>query len=128
LNAVNVDGEDRAAGGAALKAEWTLVTLVLDGGNRLTVYKDGAKAGETSALASRKIASALFPSGSTVGGYLGKSFYAADPYFQGAIDDFRIYDSALSEAQVLELSAAVDAERVEAAADALDLGDTTALT
>src|SRR5699024_2586297 len=86
LNAVNVDGENRAPGGAPLSSEWVQITLVLDGGSNLTVYKDGAQVGTSSALSSAKVASAIFPSGTTFGGYLGKSFYGADPYYEGAID------------------------------------------
>jgi hypothetical protein len=36
------------------------------------------------------------------GGYLGKSFYQPDPYLNGAIDEFRIWKTALSAAQVAQ--------------------------
>jgi autotransporter-associated beta strand protein len=35
--------------------------------------------------------------------YIGKSQYSADPLFSGMIDDFRIYDYALSQSQMLNL-------------------------
>jgi hypothetical protein len=42
--------------------------------------------------------------GVTTNNWLGRSIYTADPYFNGAIDDFRIYDRALSEAEVRYLA------------------------
>ncbi|MBN2183318.1 MAG: discoidin domain-containing protein, partial [Sedimentisphaerales bacterium] len=33
--------------------------------------------------------------------YIGDSLYTADPYFQGTIDEFRIYDTALTDEEVL---------------------------
>ncbi len=35
-----------------------------------------------------------------VHGYLGRSLFEADPYFAGSIDEFRIYDVALTQAQI----------------------------
>jgi len=39
--------------------------------------------------------------GQTTNDWLGRSQFAADPYFKGAIDEFRIYKAALSAAEVL---------------------------
>jgi hypothetical protein len=41
--------------------------------------------------------------GATVNNYLGKSQFAADPYFGGLIDDFRVYRRALTREQVTAL-------------------------
>lgn len=38
--------------------------------------------------------------GATVNNYLGRSQYAADPYFSGFIDDFRVYRRALTPEQI----------------------------
>ena len=43
--------------------------------------------------------------GSTFNNWLGRSQFVADPYFNGALDDFRIYDRALGPAHVAELYA-----------------------
>src|SRR5690606_38096264 len=43
LTAVNVGGEKRASGGGAIRPGWTHIALVLTGGQRLTVFKDGVK-------------------------------------------------------------------------------------
>ena len=37
--------------------------------------------------------------GNTVKNYLGKSQYGNDPYLNGAIDEFRIYNGALAAAE-----------------------------
>jgi hypothetical protein len=43
--------------------------------------------------------------GSTTQNWLGKSqYYTADPYFNGRLDDVRIYNFALSAAEVAELA------------------------
>ncbi len=41
--------------------------------------------------------------GNTVNNYLGRSQYATDPYFEGMLDDFRLYDHVLSEGDVAAL-------------------------
>ncbi len=128
LSAVNVGGENRASGGAPLGNDWVHIALVLDGGSSFTVYKNGVSAGAATGLAASRMASALFPAGSTVGGYLGKSFYGADPYYQGVIDDVRVYDQALTAAQVSSLGFAVDQARLTEAAAALTLPSTDGLT
>jgi hypothetical protein len=40
---------------------------------------------------------------STNQNWLGRSQYPADPYFNGLIDDFRIYNGVLSPAQIAAL-------------------------
>jgi hypothetical protein len=46
---------------------------------------------------------APFRLGSTGQNWIGRSQYSADPYFNGKIDDFRIYRGALSASAVLAL-------------------------
>lgn len=64
--------------------------------------------------------------GVTLANYLGRSLYSNDYYFQGAFDDFRIWDAALS-ASVVSVQAAealaelTDAESVTADANALEV-------
>jgi hypothetical protein len=46
---------------------------------------------------------APFRLGATGQNWIGRSQYGADPYFNGKIDDFRIYQGALSAAEVAAL-------------------------
>jgi uncharacterized protein len=76
---------------------WTHVTVVL-GSSGGTLYVNGASAGTNASLLLR-------PSmlGSTANNWLGRSQYAADPYFDGEIDELRIYGRALTAAEVTSL-------------------------
>ena len=75
---------------------WTHVALVLGGGNGV-LYINGAVAG-TNTISEK-------PSDlGTLGyAYIGKSWFTADPYLNGQIDEFRIYNRALSAAEVQAL-------------------------
>jgi hypothetical protein len=42
--------------------------------------------------------------GVTTQNWLGRSQFAADPYLNGVLDDFRIFDRALSEGEVRYLT------------------------
>ena len=93
--------EAQVDGSAALPAQaWKTITVTLDtSADRITSYLDGVSfASATSTVGG----SDLIDDATTFAGYIGKSFYA-DPLFDGAIDDFRIYGSALSAAQVAEI-------------------------
>ena len=72
---------------------WTHVAIVL-GSNGGTLYIDGAVAATNAALTLRPA-----DLGATANNYLGRSQFA-DPYFNGEIDDLRIYGSALTAAQI----------------------------
>jgi hypothetical protein len=62
--------------------------------NTLTLYQNGI-------LMSSIVTAALLPANYGAGGFLGKSFYAADPPMSGSINEFRVYNSALTLTQVL---------------------------
>jgi len=64
----------------------------------LSLYLDGR-------LAGRNTDANLVPSdlGNTPNNWLGRSLYAADPYFTGSYDEFRIYNRVLSEVEVAQL-------------------------
>ncbi|WP_246607887.1 LamG-like jellyroll fold domain-containing protein [Paractinoplanes toevensis] len=97
--AANVAGAGaEVIGSAALPADaWKTITVTLDtAAGRLTTYLDGAA---VSSAATTVTAGGLVDAATTSSGYLGKSFYA-DPLFDGAIDDFRVWDTALTAAQV----------------------------
>ena len=82
-------GESLIDSPATLTSGWHHVAAVITSGN-MQIYLDGAMivSGST----------ALVPSdlGRTGSNWLGRSQYGADAYFNGSLDDFRIYDYALS--------------------------------
>jgi autotransporter-associated beta strand protein len=87
-------GEQIIDGNAELPAGvWKHVAVTL-GGSRGVLYVDGVPVGTNSAMA-------LSPSflGTTTQNYIGKSQYN-DPYFNGQVDEFRIYNGALSAGEV----------------------------
>ncbi len=89
--------EQRINGTSALSTGvWHHVAVTLNGATG-TLYVDGVSVGTNTAMT-------LNPSsmGSTTLNYIGKSQYA-DPNLDGQIDQFRIYNRALSAAEVLAL-------------------------
>jgi DUF1680 family protein len=91
--------EQRINGTAALTSgTWKHVAVTLSGSTGI-LYVDGVQVGTNTSMT-------LKPSslGSTTKNYIGKSQYA-DPYLNGLVDDFRIYDRALSAAEVQALFA-----------------------
>jgi len=91
--------EAQVTGYAALPANvWRTLTVTLDTtADRVTTYLDGAAV----ASAATTITAGDLLADATFAGYLGKSFYQ-DPLFDGAIDDFRVYRTALTAEQVAE--------------------------
>lgn len=75
---------------------WTHVAVVLTGGNGF-LYIDGAQAVTDPTV--------LTPAGlGTIDyAYLGRSQFDADPYFDGMLDEFRVYSRAFSAAEVQAL-------------------------
>jgi fibronectin type 3 domain-containing protein len=87
-------GEQRIDGQSALTAgAWSHVVVTLSG-NTGILYVNGVEVGRNSAMT-------LNPSslGATTLNYLGRSQYP-DPYFDGRIDDFRLYSRALGAAEI----------------------------
>jgi hypothetical protein len=79
---------------------WHHIAVVLDAGATYTgtLYVDGAVAGTNAAMTIR-------PSniGNTPNNWIGRSAFVADPYFAGLIDDFRVYNRALTAAEISTL-------------------------
>jgi len=77
---------------------WHQVAITLSGGRGI-LYLDGIPVGTNNGFT-------INPStlGNTGNNYLGKSQYA-DPYLDGAFDEFRIYNAALSPAEIAATSA-----------------------
>ncbi|MFC7534220.1 LamG-like jellyroll fold domain-containing protein [Actinoplanes sp. GCM10030250] len=99
--AVTVNGggaEAQVTGAAPLPANaWKTLTVTL-GGGRITTYLDGAA---VSSAATTITAGQLLDASTAQAGYIGRSFYQ-DPLFDGAVDDFRAYGTALTAEQVAE--------------------------
>ncbi|MFI1722709.1 family 43 glycosylhydrolase [Streptomyces sp. NPDC020489] len=95
--------ESKLTGGAQLTpGEWEHVTVTLDGATgTMVLYVDGIEAARTTTTIRP---SDLYDANKDYSGYIGRSLYSADPYFGGDVDDFRIYDRALSASEVMELS------------------------
>jgi hypothetical protein len=84
-----VDAPDR------LPTGWHHVAVTIDGATRaMQLYLDGTLVGSRS---TNTLPSAL---GNTTRNWIGRSQYDADPYFNGSVDDFRIYNRALSGPEV----------------------------
>ncbi|WP_369240692.1 family 43 glycosylhydrolase [Streptomyces sp. R21] len=90
------------AGSQLTPGEWRHVTVTLDGATgTMVLYVDGIEAARTTTTIKP---SELYDANKDYSGYIGKSLYSGDPYFGGEVDDFRVYDRALSAAEVMELS------------------------
>jgi len=78
-----------------LPSGWHHIAVVISSGN-MQLYLDGVMATSGSTL--------VVPSelGQTSSNWLGRSQYAADGYFNGSLDDFRIYDYAMSADEIVK--------------------------
>ncbi|MDQ0116799.1 LamG-like jellyroll fold domain-containing protein [Paenibacillus harenae] len=76
---------------------WHHVAVTLNGSTG-TLYVDGLEAGSNTSMT-------LKPSdlGATTQNWIGRSQYTADPYLDGRVDDFRIYNQALSADEIAAL-------------------------
>jgi hypothetical protein len=79
-------------------SEWSHVAVTLQG-NTGTLYVDGAPVGANANMTLRP--SSL---GQTTNNWIGRSQYS-DPNLTGSVDDFQIYDRALSAAEIATLGA-----------------------
>ncbi|WP_329310904.1 family 43 glycosylhydrolase [Streptomyces sp. NBC_01262] len=96
-------GESKMTGSQFTTGTWHHVTVTVDGTAQTAVlYLDGVEVSRATGVIIKP--SDLYDSAKDYTGYIGRSLYSADPYFGGAVDDFRIYNRALSAAEVLELS------------------------
>mgnify|MGYP003881377117 FL=1 len=95
---VNGHGDQIIDGTAALPiGQWVHVAVTLSGSTG-ALYVNGAAVATNTAMFLAPVRS-----GGTTQNWLGKSQYAADPGFNGLIDDFRIHRGALSGAQIVSL-------------------------
>ncbi|HZH60642.1 MAG TPA: LamG-like jellyroll fold domain-containing protein, partial [Metabacillus sp.] len=82
--------------------EWEVATVVFsEKSDTITLFVNGKKVA-TGSAGGKKIAEIIDPSAS-FSGFIGKSIFKNDPFFKGMIGDFRVYNGALSDAQVTDL-------------------------
>lgn len=85
-----------------IAGQWKHLTVSFsEASNTITLFVDGVKV--TSGNAKGLKLSDIINPDSTFSGFIGKSIFANDPYLQGSIADFRVYDRALTEQEVGEL-------------------------
>jgi len=89
--------EQKLTTAAPATGTWKHVAVVLASGQG-SLYVDGALVTGPSAVALRPV-----DLGTIDYAYLGKSQFTSDSYFDGQIDEFRVYDRALSAAEIRAL-------------------------
>lgn len=86
---------ESAVTGSVSSGQWHRYDVVFEG-DSMTVYADGVKLGANDSLSAT-----VGDLGTGLLGYLGRSFYTGDRAFQGWFDNVRVYNRALSQAEVL---------------------------
>lgn len=97
-NAITARGnwkeKDATYRGGGLLGQWIHAAVVMEN-HKMSFYLNGEKVAETRGVGVRSISEL----GENLVSYLGKSFYD-DPYFKGSYDDVKIYNRALSGAEI----------------------------
>lgn len=89
------NNEQQLNAAAALPTGWHHVAVSINGSTRgMQMFLDGqvVATGNTTVLPKDL--------GQTTNNWIGRSQYSADAYFNGAVDDFRIYDFAMTAAEI----------------------------
>jgi len=95
----NTVAEKRFAAPGSLPTGWHHTAVVIDAtALTATVYMDGA------AVSSSSVAMLPKDLGVTNQNWIGRSQFTADGFFNGAVDDFRIYNRALSASEIRYLA------------------------
>jgi hypothetical protein len=92
--------ERTATGPRTATAGWHHVAVMIDTSTitpTMCVYLDGESGTTKNSIAPKDM-------GDTTNNWLGRSQFATDPYLSGAIDDFRIYNRALSAGEIRYLA------------------------
>jgi len=93
------DGESQLDSSTTLPTGWHHVAVVIDSSSKtMQLYLDGT------VVASGPTETLPADLGETTQNWLGRSQWAADAYYSGSLDDFCIYNRALSELEVLYLA------------------------
>ncbi|MFB9660344.1 family 43 glycosylhydrolase [Glycomyces mayteni] len=122
----NWSGEQNTTSGANLaRGVWKTITYTLDDAtDTATVYLDGVQVARNTGVT---VTPAQIGGGATTANYIGRSNYAADKYLAGSVRDFRIYDTALTAAEVAALHP-TDEAKVQRDLAAIGLGDLANVT
>jgi WD40 repeat protein/serine/threonine protein kinase len=102
------------ANSGTLASGWHHLAVIIEPDN-LQLYLDGEVVGKTSGLY------ALSDLGVTTNNWLGRWQYPADAFFKGTMDDLRIYDYAMSQAEVTAVYAGEEEQPAEKEAWAIDV-------
>jgi hypothetical protein len=95
-----IAAEDRSYTVTVLPTGWHHVAVTIDADNKIhCLHLDGELVAKNTAA--RHEPSSL---GVTTRNWLGRSQYAVDPYFNGSLDEFYIYNRVLSLAEILYLA------------------------
>lgn len=113
-----------SAGRDLARSAWKTITYTLSGGTAV-LYEDGTEVARKTGVT---VTPGSIGGGTTTANYLGRSVYSGDKYLKGQVRDFRIYNRALSAAEVRELGYVSPEERVALDLQELSLGDTSAVT
>ncbi|GAA4672334.1 LamG-like jellyroll fold domain-containing protein [Phytohabitans rumicis] len=81
--------------------QWVNLVTTIDG-QSISYYINGAKIGSTTATLN--LGATMHSATNTTSGFLGKPFWGGHPFLAGALDDFRVYDTAFTDAQVAGLA------------------------
>lgn len=97
-----------AALDSSVQGIWGNVTLTVSP-TEIVVYYNGRPVATNS-----DVKTSISELGTNLQAYLGRSLYAADPYFNGAFDDIIVWDRALDRADLLGsgIAEAVDTEQI----------------
>ena len=107
------------------RGSWKTLTYTLDDAtDTARLYLDGAQVAQQTGIT---VKPKDLGNGVTTANYIGRSNYASDRYLAGSVRDFRIYDAALTPSEIAAIQP-TDAERVSRDADAIALGDLSAVT
>jgi hypothetical protein len=101
------NGEQQINGRVPLSTGWHHVAVTLQRADARGVgalYVDGVRVGINNSMTfTPDMIGSLV---NATNNFIGRSAFAADPYFSGKVEDFRIYNGALSATQIAALSAA----------------------
>ncbi|TDB80755.1 hypothetical protein E1182_07595 [Micromonospora sp. KC721] len=94
---------------------WKHVTYTQTGTTGV-LYEDGVEVGRNTSVT---LTPGSIGNGTTTADYIGRSLYSADKLFKGKMRDFRVYNRALSAAEVAQVAQSADQQTADAAAAAL---------
>lgn len=95
--------ESKMAGPAIPAGSWQHVAVTVDSAAQTAVlYLNGLAVARATNVTVKP--SDLYDASKSYSGYIGRSLYSADPYLAGEVDDFRIYNRALSPSEILAVA------------------------